>query len=90
MLETGTPIIKKRTGDELKKDLKRRLSPSYEGEDGYDIGELIVPRKYQKITYDRAENEIKVEDIIVGGRKRSLRRIRDDLLKRHLRKGIVR
>lgn len=58
------------TNDVLKKTLKLKIQNGQ-----YTVGELIVPKKYEKLILDKDGN-VKKEEFIIEGRKRPLDEIR--------------
>ena len=89
-LETATKIPQKRPAYALKAELAERLKQDYKGEDGFDIGEPICPKKVKVLKINLKDRSVAVEFVNVSGRKRSLRAIRKELLEKQIRKGIVR
>ena len=65
------------TNDDLKKDLKLRIESGQ-----YTVGEIIVPKKYEKLVVDK-EGNVKMEEFVVEGRKRPLEEIRKKTLVKH-------
>ena len=65
------------TNDELKKTLRLKIQNGY-----YTVGEIIVPKEYEKLVIDKDGN-VKRETFIVEGRKRPLDEIRMKTMKKH-------
>ena len=65
------------TNDELKKTLRLKIQNGH-----YTVGEIIVPKEYEKLVIDKDGN-VKRENFIVEGRKRPLDEIRMKTMKKH-------
>ena len=65
------------TNDGLKQTLRLKIQNGQ-----YTVGELIVPKKYEKFVLDKDGN-VKKEEFIIEGRKRPLDEIRQKTLMKH-------